>query len=312
MNKTTWLSFLTETEVPPQMSRVEKQKAALRLKLARQKFDSSQASSSEKPLVNQTLIDNFQLIYRHISSGGRKERRAESQRTLTNVYAAKLLEKTPLSEIKLNKFLGAGVFSAAFEDDSGHVVKCGIIRDKTSEESFYQQYLSNPSKEFVVFYFKAIPIPDKENEKLYIAITNKFLTFFEYCQFHQGTNMIPNLAWPEKYGELFGRFRNEDKWNFGKLFIVREYMNREKAKLSPRNFLLYWNKIEGGNPTKDIGDFKKELQNIFGISNKDSTKIFEQILDVFCKQKIPDVHLKNLGVNITSGMDNPNFFFFDR
>lgn len=315
MNKTVLTIILNEALNPqkkaPQLKdRQEKQLAALRLKRARQKLPPEEAS---KPIMeNPTLKANYETIYKHIAINGDSKKRAEAQRAIASVYVNGLLDKTPLAEISLKTFLGAGSFSAAFEDDAGHVIKCGNVRDGDSERDFYDSFLRNPSKDFVVHYYKTFKIPSDPGHNFYVAVTNKFLTFTEYAQFIQnatpGGFSVPDEAWPDKYYEVFaGR-----KEHWGKLWQIRDHMNKRKIELTPKNILSTWATYEPQDMPRDIGEIKMELSKNYGISFKDSTKILQQVFDAFCTQARPDVHLNNLGVNITSGMNNPSFFFFDR
>jgi len=317
MNKSV-LSLILNESINPQKApnlkdRQEKQMAALRLKRARQNLSQSPDPISKEPIKeNPILKSNYELLYKYIASNGDPKRRAQAQRLLTSVYANGLFDNTPLSQIHLKSFLGAGSFSAAFDDDDNHVIKCGGVRDGQSEQDFYNSFLEKPSKEFVVHYYKTFPTPSDPSKSLYLAITNKLLTFTEYSQFIQNGSPdgkpVSIEAWPDKYFSLFGA----NKTTKGKLWKIREHMIKRKIELTPKNILATWGTYEPEQITHEIGDVKKELNQYYGISYKDSTKILEQAILMFCSQTRPDVHLNNLGVNITSGMNNPSFFFFDR
>ena len=145
----------------------------------------------ESDQTNDILDTNVELIIDRFSYHYSKN----GLRQLSNFGE---LDDTPLAKIPLKKFLGAGSFAVAYEDSDGHVIKCGELRPGNStEKAFYRKYLKKPSKNFIVHYYKTFKTSDCE---MYLAITNKFLTFYEYAQFIIASKSNQRTYTMDRYG----------------------------------------------------------------------------------------------------------------
>lgn len=292
-----WKSFLKEStnsdvnrivdrimnKQTPTKDRVDKKIAEIRKK--------KQIDKQNAPPVISVLQNNVDLINNKLT-----QRKVIND--LNTLFQDDDLNNTPLAKQPLGKFLGAGYYSAAFEDSDGHVLKCGGIRDEESEIAFYEKHLKNPTKDFVVYYYKVFPV-----DNFYIAITNKFLTFFEYAEFRKSSKENVEHAYILKNAgpnTLHNVSLSLDQ--------IRYELKREGKEIT--KFSLY------SALTKQSSDllfkFKQYFLKEFGLPPKESNKILEQMIQAYLVHKYPDLHLNNLGVNIVAGIDNPSFFYFDQ
>jgi len=305
MNKTVIKLILNEVKKPN--DRVEKQLAALRLKRARQKLPPEEAN---KPVVENLILKaNYETIYKHIAINGDSKKRAEAQRAIASVYANGLLNKTPLAEISLKTFLGAGSFAVAYEDNDGHVIKCGELRPGNStEKAFYRKYLKKPSKNFIVHYYKTFKTSDCE---MYLAITNKFLTFYEYAQFIIASKSNQRTYTMDRYGypSFLSAITSEIDFIRKDLVHALPKVRNTFPTVNLTSPVIY--KTLSENAPQVIKDFYDGLLSTFGLGSKDAYKILTEIIKVYCTQVQPDISFNNVGANITAGVNNPSFFFFD-
>lgn len=245
---------------------------------------------------NETLENNVELITSRLLY-------TFTKKSLKELYFKGALDNTPLKTIPLQKFLGAGSYAVAFEDDAGHVIKCGEFRtENATDKAFLQKYLKKPNKSFVVHYLKTFP--GSQGAELFIAITNKFLTFYEYAQFiiasknNERTYTKDRMGYPGELQNLCSEIDN-----------IRGDLMHASSSIKLTFPIIYKALVE--KEPWVIKGFYNGLAMDWKLGSKDAYKILTEIIKIYCTQAKPDISLNNLGVNITAGMNNPSFFFFD-
>lgn len=202
--------------------------------------------------------------------------------------AKNFFEKTPLATTSLIKLLGSGCFSSAFLDEDGHVFKIGLLGD-ASDSDFYKEYLNKPNKNFIVHYYSEIPV--EKYRIFFIAVTNQFLTFRDF------------LSIRERHCKITSEY---DFMPYALQNFIETASTIKKYYENPQDFYLSLKE----HALEDLNNLKTDFIKNFGLDEKEVIHlIFEILKNILLDRE--DLHLANLGVDITSGIDNPEFFYFD-
>jgi len=294
-----WNKFLKESNIPkgndnknPSHSIVKKKEDDYEIDDILKSMGFSDEEEEEDN--NDILENNVELMVRRFVY-------TFAKKGLRELYRVGELNNTPLAKNSLQKFLGSGSYAVAFEDQDGHVIKCGEVRsENTTDKAFYKRYLKKPSKNFIVHYYKTFRTSD--GFEMYLAITNKFMTFYEYAHFKIGS--IKNEKTPDIGKHGYPNFLIELTTEID---IIRKQLNPSAKLTFPSIY-----KILSEKYPRTISRFYLLLKHVYGLTPGNSYKILTEIIKVYCAQSKPDLSLNNLGVNIVSGMDSPGFFFFDQ
>ena len=241
-------------------------------------------SSNINQDYNTILNDNLDFIL---------DSQLETDRMGFHEYIQKLdaknfFDKTPLATTSLVKLLGSGCYSAAFLDENGHVFKIGLLGD-ASDSDFYKKYLNEPSKNFVVHYYSEIPVA--KYRIFFIAVTNQFITFRDFLSIRERSCKINSNF--EFMPDVFYNFILTAS------SIKKYYENIQEFYLSLKE-----------HATEDLNKLKAYFVKYFGLDEMEiALLIFEILKNILLGRS--DLHLGNLGVDITSGIDSPEFFYFD-
>ena len=235
------------------------------------------------------FAQNFQLK-KNLSLIQSKTKDRDLLMVLSELFQDNLLYNTPLAISKLS-FVAASAHSMAFQDENQHIVKIGFLRlnHEKEELSFYNHFLDHPTKNFVIHYLKKFV-----GYPFFIVVTNKMTTFKDYLSF-----IIPKESQKISWTKV-----SDFKPQFLISFI------EEIDSIPETNPSLILSELKNSGILKL---FLENMQNQYQIPEKYAEQICYQIIAIVSRNGVDsDVHLGNLGVNITKGFDNPSFFFFDR
>lgn len=193
-----------------------------------------------------------------------------------------------LKTSKIVKVLGHGMSSTAYELDNGHVLKIGSAN--RGDTVFYNGLINKlhsgkargQLSRLMVYDFKTF---ESWDGILLVVETNKVIPFKEYIK------MNPHLS----------KVNSEDLMEI--LSIVR-FLLREFSKTAPEPDLVF--------KTLRQNDVFKNVLDRSNFPKRDALLIARSIVETLSQfPNRNDLHAGNLGADITGGLDNPQYVWFD-
>jgi hypothetical protein len=199
----------------------------------------------------------------------------------------------PLKDNKIAQILGKGKFGIAYLLSNDHVLKFGRTNNLDDLE-LYKKFSKRPSRNFICFDWYRF----SSEPKLFYAEMNRFMTFRDFSTFIGKMSADEFKPLPKFLEAILKKFVEQ--------FQNYEEKNGKPVKLSELA-------KSSSSWKKQISQFVKDFSSQYKVTDTHSFSILSSMLHIISKSKRShDLHLDNLGVNISGGVDNPQFFFFDR
>lgn len=190
-------------------------------------------------------------------------------------------KETSLNHFDIVRVLGKGKLATVYLLSNEHIVKIGKHRNP-HDKDFYLKYMNQPSKNFIVYQYEDLSMPG-----WFIVETTRFIPFFDFIGFFNPNNKTDLKNEPDFLERLRKVLRTNN-------------LPMDEFKSSPR--YEYNKKL-----------FFAGIESIYHLPTEITERLWNYIIDSF-KEVGPwgDSHFGNLGVDVTGGFDNAQFFFFDR
>lgn len=193
--------------------------------------------------------------------------------------------QSPLSNNSIVKLLGSGKFGSAYLLSNNHVFKIG---DRGPQDrKFFTHYRNNGSDDFKVFGYYEF----KSSSRLFYAEMTLLVPFEEWLR----DKCEPGLQFQISYA--LGNCRHP----------IKEFADQHNREFSSVDFM---NTADGQFA---YDEFFQVIKENSVLSEQTIKQLWNVVLQTSEETRgNGDLRMENLGVNLSKGIDMPQFFFFDR